>query len=172
MTHDGGKTWKAQALPVMGTPNVSTGPNGVQVADAPAFIDQTHGALLLKVRSGHQLVLTTDAGAHWTVRTLPGDVQANANFIDPDRGWLQMAPQSGETTVLLFRTEDAGVTWSRLKTNLPITSKDGYLCSLYFIDQLNGFATRVNGLSNIEQLLRSVDGGRTWTIVGPITRSS
>jgi len=66
----------------------------------------------------------------------------------------------------LYHTADGGVTWVPVRTDLLLQSQDGRIDSLSFVDQKNGFASRVTSLGP-SQLLKTTDGGITWTVVRP-----
>ncbi len=61
------------------------------------------------------------------------------------------------------------MTWVRVPTDLRLQSKDGSITDLYFLDQRLGFAIRSlrGGDQGFQgsQLLKTTDGGRTWSIV-------
>jgi len=70
----------------------------------------------------------------------------------------------------LYRTDDGGLTWVRVPTNVLWRSPDesGYIDSLDFVDEKNGFAMRrkLGDVANpYTQWLSTTDGGRTWTVV-------
>jgi photosystem II stability/assembly factor-like uncharacterized protein len=170
VTHDGGRTWQSQALPIVGTPNLTTVPGGAQVAHPPVFIDHVHGIFLMNGTAGRQLLLTSDGGTSWTIRALPGGVETSLDFVEIDRGWVVTAPQAGDLRLTLYWTDDGALTWTRIQTDLELTSQAGSLDSIYFVDHMNGFATRASALANPE-LWKTNDGGHTWTLVGPIRLS-
>jgi len=180
VTHDGGVTWKLQTLP---PPTANMGcPCYV---DRPIFSDQDHGILMLWSAAppfwqGHLLV-TSDGGSTWTTRSLPGEaVWGTVGFYDANHGWVIAGPavllasyhgQTSSSQALplpLYRTDDGGKTWVRVETDLKLQSKDGTLTELEFLDQTHGFATwslsSGQGFTGY-QLLKTTDGGRTWSVV-------
>ena len=55
-------------------------------------------------------------------------------FADPQTGWLARDPQGVDPTPHVFRTTDAGVTWTRLDLPAPAAAPDlydTYACSSY-----------------------------------------
>jgi len=69
-----------------------------------------------------------------------------------------------------LRTDDGGLTWVRVPANVLWRSPDesGYIDSLDFVDEKNGFAMRrkLGDVANpYTQWLSTTGGGRTWTVV-------
>jgi photosystem II stability/assembly factor-like uncharacterized protein len=162
VTHDGGVSWRAQALPVTLSKESEFGP--------PVFFDAMHGLLVVHLPQP-ALLLTSDGGNTWKARSLPGPVQSEVNFVDFDHGWT-IAGSSSELgkfptsrTVPLYRTDDGGLTWVPIPTSLPLLTQDGRIDSLYFVDRKNGFATRVDSIGSTSQFLTTSDGGLNWRVV-------
>ena len=69
----------------------------------------------------------------------------------------------------LYRTDDGGLTWVPIQTNVVWRSRDarvGPIDILDFVDQNNSFAVRENYMANgYTQWLKTTGGGRTWTVV-------
>ena len=179
VTHDGGVTWRVQPLPV----TLST----VSYVGWPTFFDLQHGitwfdpaayccpsAGLDPVR----LLVTSDGGSTWVARSFPGEAPLAAvamDFVDFNHGWV-MAGTWAEWVAVpavplpLYRTNDGGLTWVRVPTNVlwryPEASL-GTIDILDFVDETNGFAVRRRGSveNHYTQWLRTTDGGRTWTVV-------
>ena len=110
------------------------------------------------------LMHTTDAGNHWT-RQLSGDV-GNAglyvDFFDSTHGVVAvLGPQS-----VIYRTADGGHRWSVS----PILSGVAYLTSVSsvsFADASHGWLLlSTPTVASGAELLRSNDGGSTWTNLG------
>lgn len=87
-----------------------------------------------------------DGGNHWDSFQRTGDVQ----FIDSTLGW-RMTPNNGAYD--LERTQDGGVTWTKLKT----VHWNGHLD---FVNKFVGWA--LAGSNDDFTFLHTVDGGRTW----------
>ena len=66
----------------------------------------------------------------------------------------------------LYRTRDGGATWAPVRTNLVSETPDGQIGGLYFVDQDAGFAYRRTEAGAYSELLKTTDGGHTWTTVG------
>lgn len=163
-TDDGGKTWLPQ-------------PALVGAADAPTVFDQNHAMVV----HPPGLLVTSDAGGSWSARTLPGEMQLDVDFVDASHGWAIAGPSNlfvknstGQfpsvpgITLPLYRTVDGGLTWILIRTNLPLDSNEGRVFGIHFVDPQNGFADRLSVATQHGQVLKTTDGGQTWTVVGPL----
>jgi len=171
MTQDGGITWHVQPLPL--TTSKVICPCSL---DPPVFFNHARGILVVHGSPG-ALLVTSDGGSSWTARSLPGDDQMEVDFADADHGWAIAGPSAQlvknpfsltepAVALPLYHTADGGVTWVPVRTDLLLQSQDGRIDSLSFVDQKNGFASRVTSLGP-SQLLKTTDGGITWTVVRP-----
>jgi photosystem II stability/assembly factor-like uncharacterized protein len=168
VSHDGGVTWNAQSLPVPAS----------SLETAPLFFDSLHGNLV----TSDGLLVTTDGGQTWSVRALPGATQTSVDFVDAAHGWAiggsdaLLNPGSNAYGVVapLFRTDDGGNTWLPVRSNLMLVSAYGRVQRLIFVDQRHGFATAVTAVpvygafAYQGTLLKTVDGGVTWTAAGKL----
>jgi photosystem II stability/assembly factor-like uncharacterized protein len=172
VTHDGGVSWQRQRLPL--TASKTQCPCYV---DRPVFLGSTHGFLVVWSAAGPvgapligHLLVTSDGGGSWSPRTLPAEAQIDIGFSDPLHGWaiagsvtdlgsLELAA-GPDLSLPLYRTNDGGITWVRVPNDLQIRSKSGEIRRINFLDQNVGF------LFNFPRVLKSVDGGRTWTAGG------
>jgi photosystem II stability/assembly factor-like uncharacterized protein len=156
-TGDGGRSWRditpsaAQAAPIQ----------------AVAFVDSAAGWLVLGQpgADGHmrfRLARTADAGRTWHVDDLSlfeaGDeaaLAAGAHLyrLDADNAWLVVRRATSRNFSLgtLFRTADAGRSWTRL--SVPIGDP------VYFVTPQLGW---VAGGAAGDELYRTQDGGQTW----------
>lgn len=191
-THDGGTTWSPQ--------QVATG------TAVPVAIDDQNAVIFsagMFRGDNPALLVTSDAGRTWAARQVPAGVDT-VHFIDPTHGWAfvtqanpnGLTPSMRVETVPLYRTDNGGVTWSRVPTSLPrdVTTtidtlagpqvSDNLIDDLYFVDMNNGFAVRGGAFplptfctpkhptdppqhcAASAQLLKTSDGGVTWTVVG------
>lgn len=89
-------------------------------------------------------VSTDDGGAHWTVTSLK-EVALSLFFLDDTLGWM-VAPKA------IYRTEDAGRTWTKLPKSPEL------LIQVYFLDPDRGFA-----IGTHKSAYQTTDGGKTWT---------
>ncbi|HET7152316.1 MAG TPA: YCF48-related protein, partial [Candidatus Kapabacteria bacterium] len=94
------------------------------------------------------LLRSTDAGATWAKKDLPGCLTVNgAQFLDDTNGWLVGNQGS------IYKTTDGGTTWAFLKTGW--SSVDFRFVS--FISSSVGY---VSGTYSV--VLKTTDGGDTW----------
>lgn len=193
-THDGGRTWRAQSLPL---PNVGvvgatdcpftgfvrpwTAGTLAQCFGPPVFFDALHGVLPIWTRHGtgstQKLLVTADGGRSWSVRSMPGEVQLEVDFLDANNGWTIAAPTAqlsnrtdpsgGPTSFAvspsvplpLYRTDDGGATWTAVSVGLSLQSSAfGQFWRLRFLNQSSGFAVYGG-----DALLKTTDGGHTWS---------
>jgi photosystem II stability/assembly factor-like uncharacterized protein len=150
VTHDSGANWAEQMLPL---------PTKNHVAfDPPVFFDQTHGIFVLHDDPA-ALFVTSDGGASWELRWMPGTSGLGpVDFIDMMHGW---AIFGGE----LQSTDDGGWNWAYVRSNLNLSSGVDPVGELYFFNQKIGFAVLYNLDSNVPQLLKTTDGGHSWTVL-------
>ena len=157
VTHDGGITWKVQMLPAATCCGTS----------APVFFDQRNGMLFNS--GGHALLVTSDGGETWSLRTFPEWAVDAMDFMNPNEGWAIVTDWQSRDYSRLFHTGDGGRTWTLVNTrvasanppsgpvliqgNVPATS------SLNFVDSRNGF------WATGSKLYKTTDGGHTWTDV-------
>lgn len=168
VTHDGGVTWHIQPLPITLSAGGSIG--------SPRFFDPQHGQIVVSPSSAmfYELLVTSDGGSTWVVRSLPGELQFTGDFADANHGWALATSASDwdgvwpppAITLPLYKTDDGGLTWVHVPTNVLWRSPEGPIDTLYFVDQNNGFAIRESNTGyGPSQLLKTTDGGRTWTVV-------
>jgi photosystem II stability/assembly factor-like uncharacterized protein len=166
VTHDGGRTWRLQPLPLK--PSVGT------VVDAPVFFG-SQGIMVLHpidpaATLKSVLLSTTNSGTTWTARTLEWPYIGSIQFVDRQHGWALAGPGSDfmkgadKVALPLYRTNDGGVTWMRVTTSLNLVNGRDLVTDIHFVDRNTGFATIWND-TGPTQLLRSDDGGQTWTVV-------
>lgn len=172
VSHDGGATWGTQSLPVAfgDGMNLST----------PLFFDGSHGILAAQGSASEGTLLSTsDGGRTWSQLTLPGPVVLAGDSLDPEHTWVIAGPASLATDTAsldslplpLFKTDDGGVTWKRVSTNLTLGTRYGRIQDVNFVSPESGFAVAVvtAAYSNGTRTLYATnDGGATWSMVGPI----
>jgi len=151
VTRDGGVTWHAQR------PQQRTTPDGE--FDAPIFFSPTAGMVMFYAPQ-QILLVTSDGGLTWSPRSLPESNPMSVSFADSMHGWAV------RTDAAIYRTNDGGLSWSVVPTDLRQRT-DGYLLgSVDFVDQKNGFASAYDDLSGAKLMwLKTSDGGRTWSVV-------
>jgi photosystem II stability/assembly factor-like uncharacterized protein len=152
VTHDGGASWKKQALPgatdatasYLTTPPVFFGNKGIM----PVSISLPNGAETA-------IYTTSDGGETWTAP------QTHNPFSIDSTNDIYIADQTHAWAInskdkQLFVTSSINLqTWQ----SLPSTSPYKFV-QLSFVDASNGWAI---GGANSNALLHTVDGGRNWT---------
>lgn len=100
------------------------------------------------VTSQGELLMTTDGGTSWRIRTLPGDgIYRSLYFLNDNLGWA-----AGALNGKFSKTTDGGYTWSPI-TNAPDTTK----YDIHFISQTTGWSVGFNGF-----IIKTTDGGDSW----------
>ncbi len=130
---------------------------------------------------GSYLLTSTDNGASWRAGNFP-DLAGSVFVLDQDHAWAITPSPSGSTPggqlLIVDRTSDGGRTWAQT----PVSGS--FACdtaTLSFVDAAYGFlmcsnpSTNRNGASTSEAtkgsgtVLRSDDGGASWSISGGAT---
>ncbi len=161
-TTDGGRTW---------TTILHGGIVAIRFASAYrgwAALEDSRGDV--EVRS------TSDGGTTWAHGLRRGvNSFAMLDAATTQRAWLMTRDGSRCTssnclTYELFRTDDGGVTWSSLgnpKDSARAGCGAGYLTGPFFASPVLGWLTLSLGAGGVDVgpggLLRTEDGGRTWT---------
>lgn len=150
VTHDGGKTWQQQTLPI---PHGYTADGGAATAEEPVFFGQLDGVLPVAFHQMGQptvFYFTHDDGGTWTPTT---GVKGGKNLVI----WSFADMNHGFATdgSVIYRTTDAGQHWTKVQPNISL--KD--VTQLDFRTSDEGWAI-VNG-----RLLKTTDGGRIWSPV-------
>lgn len=143
ITHDAGRTWQRQSLPFPPPSVESCGCDSF----APVLLSARDGFI---PTNGPIMFVTSDAGRTWSLRRLPARA-AYQDFVDAAHGWAV-----DQQTGTVYSTSDGGRSWNPVSTipnttNVPI---------LDFVDKSTGYLLRGPGKS---PLLKTTDGGRTWT---------
>jgi photosystem II stability/assembly factor-like uncharacterized protein len=139
-TTDGGGTWTYASVDTSLVSGEAFSPYYLNFADAQ------HGWLLVFLGGGMMhayvaLFTTIDGGANWTDildPSMDNDIQSFSKtgmvFADAQTGWLTRDSEGVDPTPHVFRTTDAGVTWTRLDLPAPVDAPnlyDTYACSSY-----------------------------------------
>ena len=183
-TSDGGVNWTQVSVPA-GTwaldaafsdplNGVAVGPQSAKTTDgglswqtmprAPAytdlwsvdFFDANNGML---AGSSGLVEATTDGGATWSFVSSGGKGTTHAlDAVDAQHAWA--AQDGGE----ILRTVDGGTVWQR--SYGAGLDKYGQVNDIDFIDQNVGWAVAEHGPFSgiVAKIVRSTDGGRTWTV--------
>ena len=181
VTTDGGDSWHQVNLPPVPT---TTRCPCVTSATLPIFTSRQDGTFVVGVQQivticelqptpgfecqsenkavGSFLYATHDGGSTWAGRELPAlSTGGDISFIDARNGFFAGSTyppttRGGINFDRFFVTRDGGVTWAVLPISGPFRGG-----SLQFVNSSTGWALRLG------QLVRSTDGGRTWTTLVP-----
>lgn len=156
VTHDGGRIWRRQKLPVppqlttswvgIKPPKFFTAQDGILPVFYAGLDPQSHRAISPSV----VLYVTHDGGTTWRYTT-PISVRewGPLSFTDINHGWL------GDRNIL-YTTIDGGRQWTSIRPDLFTDVRQ-----LDFISPRVGWAVR----QTFPFLLKTLDGGRMWTPV-------
>ena len=158
-TTDGGATWQSMNVP---------GAEKLDFRDIDAVGEQA--AYVLSIGSGEssRIYKTIDGGRTWALQFTNADPKAFFDamaFWDRDRGIVFSDSVGGQLVIL--QTGDGGASWSRVPAaDLPPAldnegafAASGTNVAVYGRDHV-WIGT---GAAAVARVLRSVDGGRTWT---------
>jgi photosystem II stability/assembly factor-like uncharacterized protein len=165
VTHDGGRTWAKQTIAV---PSINAGQRSY--FDLPTFVDRQHGFLAIAPPDGTVVVdVTTDGGVTWRMDTGRFPVFTRTEPFGLAHDW-HLAPaffgHGVQAIVLGGHLEvNTGHGWTAITpTGLPAIVQE-----IEFVNAQIGFARTTDdqcqGCSTREFLMKTVDGGRTWTPV-------
>jgi photosystem II stability/assembly factor-like uncharacterized protein len=133
----------------------------VQSLAAVAFVSATRGW----AAGTHAIIATADGGRTWTEQYRgPADIRGLV-FADERDGWAVAA-------AALLRTTDGGATWA------PAGEPDGrVLASVDFVSPTQGWGIAVPPAGAPDALplgtvVRTTDGGATWSVVAPDAANS
>lgn len=108
--------------------------------------------------SNGEIVHTRDGGESWARQFHDADVYFRClGFASPLRGWTGTLT-SGKT---FFETRDGGALWTPV-TNLPAGAPSA-ICGMSVVDEHVVFAAGTNFPNRPPALLKTTDGGATWT---------
>jgi photosystem II stability/assembly factor-like uncharacterized protein len=146
ITSDGGASWQPRSLASFGQ----------FVADAE-MADRDR----LWASVGDRPMRSSDSGNTWQV--VAGQRPGFLDFVDGETGWVASAACSDiECTGGVSRTTDGGTTWTATPQNIY------QFYDVRFADRLNGWSSGttcdVRGGTCDNQILRSGNGGVTWTV--------
>jgi len=149
-TIDQGKTWES------GVRRIGEWEEFTEVE----FVTENTGWVAGYRNSTNECVLfkTTDGGNLWQQQFPPFEAKlfekpfiSDMVFIDENNGWLVTGSHPYTKDRNLLYTKDGGLTWDK-----HIFSQDVGIREIAFFDSLNGWAAG-------KRVLRTMDGGKTWT---------
>lgn len=170
-TADGGATWTEQFRNTDAT----------AFYDCITFFDAKHGVAFSDASQGRTVILRTeDGGTHWVLlpaNAVPAPLTGEGGFassnscaisIDNKHGWIA----ASEPGARVFRTDDAGKTWT-IAGLVPVVHDSGAgLTALSFRDAKHGIgvaaiiARGVMARDSVpEAVATTEDGGVTWKLV-------
>ncbi len=145
-TDDGGMTWNST-------------PIGIWIpVFSESLVNRTHAWLLWW---GTRLLVTTDAGHHWTRLPIPESVDhaTSVEFVSPEVGWIcgQQHPDDGALAVdesidLIVQTDDGGKHW----LVRAILRQEGF-------DRIKMLDTENGVFFSADYVMLTTDGGRSWS---------
>lgn len=143
---DGGTTWDSIVL--------NTGADDYQVYEL-FFADANNGFIGGRKNNATQnMQKTIDNGTTWTdITPDPSSIETISSiyFLDANAGWAT----SGQN---LYITVNGGTSWTSADMNF-------YAQDIYFTNTLDGFAAGGDTMSLPAYVMKTVDGGLTWTPV-------
>jgi photosystem II stability/assembly factor-like uncharacterized protein len=152
VTHDGGATWSRQTFPFspdQALTQISTRP--------PRFFTATDGILpvsfVTENASRLDFYVTHDAGTTWKSTTTLAAPASVSDVIDVNHGWASDG-------TLLYVTGDGGQHWAKLSPGGSFQ----HVTRLDFVSSNIGWAIGATD-SRVPSLLKTVDGGQTWTVI-------
>lgn len=121
------------------------------------FVDENLG---WAINSDGKVFRTDDGAETWTEQQLfPDSYLRTVSFSSAERGWI--GTLSGPHR--LYRTIDGGETWSPV-TNLPAGGPQR-ICGLTALNDTVIFAAGTNHPNETAGVLRTLDGGESWTLL-------
>jgi len=114
---------------------------------------------------------SADDGSHWDGAAVPSQIGLPTSFsLASPRFWVFAAGGGND----LYVTADAGHSWRRIVLrgiSRPLHGETGTaIASVAFSSPREGWAivARLRGVSGVQTLIRTTDGGLHWTVNGPL----
>ncbi len=121
------------------------------------FVSPDTGWAVGTLSSIGKIYHTTDGGATWQVQKTLNSYIRSIEFADKNIGYAGALGQSG--TNVFFKTTDGGVNWTNISS--AITGTNRGICGICCVNTSITYAVGV--WSSPAYLIKSVDGGTTWT---------
>ncbi len=157
VTRDGGRSWQAVSLPSY--------PSGWTCWATPPVFKSDNGVLPVTCGIWAAIYGTTDAGRTWRFHPLPFQPRLSPDFLDANTGW---AVSQTKTDAIVYGTTDGGIHWTLL-SRVPSGADD-----LQFFDSKIGYYAWSTGVGpgGPGGILKTADGGHTWSEVHPVVEQS
>ena len=144
------------------TPQFSTTSTTPPVLTQVPFIANRHGFALATLGQESAVLHTSDSGQSWQARYLAPTL-FGLSMANNQAGWLTTCLQSGcQAATTLEATLNGGHSWNRIyhaPANTTLGTPD-------FVNATTGWMVESNHSTMKSVLLRSSDGGKTWTPAG------
>jgi photosystem II stability/assembly factor-like uncharacterized protein len=161
-SHDGGVSWTSEPLGIKYSEYGYT-------TNPPQFVSGSTGFMIGSEDTATNpvvtLFVTTNGGRTWSRWRTPDSALDASDFVDGDNGWLLMYnADASDHDSSLWVTHNAGKTWTDLGLDLRFGGT-----SLDFLTTQIGWAFFSEWLQPPAgpELLRTIDGGRTWSAMTP-----
>jgi photosystem II stability/assembly factor-like uncharacterized protein len=155
-TNDGGATWYPQSLTL--TPDEQS---ALLSITPPRFFTATDGIMLVSAqtenRSSLNFYVTHNGGASWQRTTSLLAVATASDFVDINHGWASDGTH-------IYATQDGGQQWMQPSSQRSLHG----VSHLDFVSSETGWAIGSLQTSG-PSLLKTADGGRTWTVIPWVT---
>lgn len=157
-TSDGGTTWSLLTIANLGANEEITGIAGVNATTAVVCTSTGSGGRILK---------TVDSGVTWTVQTTTTQFGTSASFpnyiafFNATEGVCAGDPITSTGRFEIYRTTDAGTTWTAVPTaNIPVSTSGEFSVVNHFSNTTTGFWFS----TTTGRVFGSIDKGLTWTV--------
>lgn len=166
ISHDGGKSWHEEELPL---PKLKVFSLPTTNQEELVFFNERDGIILVYMLVGRSYKLfyytTHDGAQSWQVGTLANDLadQPHVTYLDPQH-WMILQKS------VILKTNDDGVQWTSAVPQLPgkavinsnfISVNEGWA----IVSNVDHFDANTSGLDSSTSLLQTKDGGKTWQIM-------
>src|SRR6185295_14515409 len=158
-TTDGGQTWQRLVVPGPGDDQA------LDFRDVDAISDRVAYILSIGAGPSSRIYKTTDGGAHWTLQFANTDPKVFLDamtFRDEPHGFAFSDSVDGRFIILM--TDSGGQYWTRIPADrLPpaLPGEGAFAASGTNIAMVG--SDRIWIGTTASRVLRSIDGGRTWT---------